>query len=281
MVKGYIYKWINKKNGKCYIGQTINKKKRYSDFINSNRLYTSSSLNNLTKIDKARLKYGVEEFKYEIIEEIESGTKEQLIELLNNLEEKYIELYDSVNNGYNILKGGNNTIRSSEVCLYPFVFIDCSNFYKLKPKHILVYVFLCMNKYKDITYSTIANYFGIAINTVKSILTTLEKYGLIIIHKNITNTYEICKNKHPKLIPFFEKFISNIELTFNEKSYMASCFPYMCEDFIKQSHEEKIKELEEKDRERDELIKSQQKMLEMMQKEIDKLKAQQQNTFTI
>lgn len=92
-----IYKWTSP-SGKYYIGQAVNLKRRYNDFVNFKRTYTSKG----SAIDNAREKYNSKElWSYEILQKC---TKEQLDEL----EMKYIKELDSTNSrvGYNSTKGG-------------------------------------------------------------------------------------------------------------------------------------------------------------------------------
>ena len=97
---GYINKITNKINGKCYIGQTI---KHYETRFKQHQLnYTKPYFSQLL-IYKAFNKYGIENFSFEPIEEVE--TKEELDE-----REKYwIKYYDSYYNGYNATLGGRAT----------------------------------------------------------------------------------------------------------------------------------------------------------------------------
>lgn len=84
-----IYKTINQVNGKIYIGQD-----KYNDpnYLGSGKI-----------LHLAFQKYGIENFKKEIIEECES------IELLNEREKFWIYYYNSTDRsiGYNIALGGN------------------------------------------------------------------------------------------------------------------------------------------------------------------------------
>lgn len=104
-MKGYIYKYTYP-NGKVYIGQTTTSiEKRWSEHISSSKSPECRML-----CDVAINKYGAENIKIDILEEVEfSETKPaQLIEKLNELEKKYISDYDSTNicKGYNIREGG-------------------------------------------------------------------------------------------------------------------------------------------------------------------------------
>jgi len=96
---GIVYKYVSPTN-KPYIGQTYNEKERRQKFNNVNVAYGG------TKIDNARRKYGPENFKYEVLYTIETDDKEVLMDELNAMEEYYIDKFDSIENGYNILRGG-------------------------------------------------------------------------------------------------------------------------------------------------------------------------------
>ena len=94
IVKSGIYRWTNIVNNKAYIGKAKDLKKRKRDF-ESNKTYTIEH----SKIDRARRKYSLDKWNYEILEyctEIE----------LNEKEIYYIALYDTYNNGYNMTTGG-------------------------------------------------------------------------------------------------------------------------------------------------------------------------------
>ena len=90
----YIYKHVNKKNGKIYIGQTKNPKERW------NR--QGENYKGCTYFYSAIQKYGWNNFEHIIIEENISANE------VDKKEEYYINLYDSRNpeKGYNIAKGG-------------------------------------------------------------------------------------------------------------------------------------------------------------------------------
>ena len=65
--KGVIYCYTNKINGKRYIGQTINElKTRHRLHMNAVR-FTSNKRDNETPIHRAMRKYGIENFKLEIL----------------------------------------------------------------------------------------------------------------------------------------------------------------------------------------------------------------------
>lgn len=94
-----IYKLTNKLNGKSYIGQAIDIRKRW-------REHKCASLNPNNKdfnmvIHKAIRKYGIENFNLEIIEECEQSE-------LNDKEIYWIDKYNTYHQGYNASIGGNN-----------------------------------------------------------------------------------------------------------------------------------------------------------------------------
>lgn len=93
-----IYMYINKINGKRYIGQAKNFNKRHNEHIRM-------KMNN-TPIDKAFNKYGNENFEIIILKENLSNQC-----LMNLYECYYIKKYDTLcknKNGYNIASGGHN-----------------------------------------------------------------------------------------------------------------------------------------------------------------------------
>ena len=102
---GYIYKYTYP-NGKVYIGQTTTSvEKRWQEHVSNSRQLHSKMV-----CDAAIKKYGKENIKIEVLEEVEVDDKKPtlLVEKLNELERKYISEYDSANiaKGYNMLLGG-------------------------------------------------------------------------------------------------------------------------------------------------------------------------------
>lgn len=95
--KVYIYKITNLINGKVYIGQTNNLKRRWHQYKHASKQSEHCQL-----ITKAIAKYGIDNFKIEKIDEVDSR------EEANEKEEYYMNLYDSrnLNVGYNIMTGG-------------------------------------------------------------------------------------------------------------------------------------------------------------------------------
>ena len=59
-MRGIIYKYTNKVNGKVYIGQTINESKRREKWRNLKAPYAGDYIN------RARAKYGIDAFSYEL-----------------------------------------------------------------------------------------------------------------------------------------------------------------------------------------------------------------------
>ena len=99
-MKGYIYKITNLVNWKCYIGQTTcTPDKRWNDHLKDGNTHCY-------KIHRALKKYGKCMFSFEVIAEVDRPLREEVWEVLDNLEQYYIEYYDSINYGYNITKGG-------------------------------------------------------------------------------------------------------------------------------------------------------------------------------
>lgn len=102
-----IYLFTNNVNSKHYVGQSIDIKNRFYDHMTRmKRLFNYPLYNALNK-------YGLESFNWEVIETVDrnnfSDIKE-LVKTLDALEIKWIEHYDSYNNGYNLTKGGHSIV---------------------------------------------------------------------------------------------------------------------------------------------------------------------------
>lgn len=90
-----IYLRTNLVNGKQYVGQSTNFKQREYEWNCLNRSYAGSLINN------ARKKYGLDNWKVEILKECETQDE------LNNLEVYYIKKLNTKRpNGYNLTDGG-------------------------------------------------------------------------------------------------------------------------------------------------------------------------------
>ena len=110
---GFIYKITNTINQKCYIGQTIKTlEKRFSQHKNN---YTKPYFSQLV-LYKAFKKYGIENFVFEEVEEVENN-------LLDEREKYWIKFYNSYQNGYN------STIRGKDISLYEWDEEEIVNLY--------------------------------------------------------------------------------------------------------------------------------------------------------
>lgn len=92
-----IYKITNRVNGHSYIGQSTDIENRWKS--HKKRAYCSTGKEYEKALYRAIRKYGLSNFKFEVLEEAPQ-------ERLNNLEIKYIELYDTYFHGYNETPGG-------------------------------------------------------------------------------------------------------------------------------------------------------------------------------
>jgi group I intron endonuclease len=93
--KGNIYKITNTINGLVYIGCTINSlSHRYNE-----HLYRCFKTDYKSKLYNSIKKYGKENFVIDLIEECD-------LSIIYETEKKYIEKYDSYNNGLNSTIGG-------------------------------------------------------------------------------------------------------------------------------------------------------------------------------
>lgn len=100
---GIIYKYTSPVN-KVYIGQTTDERRRRKTFFNLNKSYGG------VKIDKARLKYMPENFKYDVLYKAEFKSAKEAQKKLDELEQFYIKQYNSYKVGYNMTYGGYTTI---------------------------------------------------------------------------------------------------------------------------------------------------------------------------
>lgn len=109
MVTGVIYKYTSP-SGKSYIGQTTNERHRRATWFCNKYRYAGAAIN------RARAKYGPENFTYEILYKNEFCNKEVATMELDRLESYYIGYFDSYKNGYNNALGGlvNRGIRKSK-----------------------------------------------------------------------------------------------------------------------------------------------------------------------
>lgn len=94
-----IYRLVNKKTGKCYIGYT-------KDFQKRMREHLADSKRNNTHLGKAIRKYGWENFNKEIIYQ-----SLEMDHCKNIMENYFIIEHDSNNNGYNLTFGGEGSKR--------------------------------------------------------------------------------------------------------------------------------------------------------------------------
>jgi group I intron endonuclease len=123
---GHIYRILNKVNGKSYIGQTNQLKKRWYGHIRSSYFGTS-------KIGLAIKKYGIECFEFIILEE-NCDPKE-----LDKLEKQYISFYNTnmTNNGYgyNLTEGGSGIrIKNTSEETKKIMSLKKKEFYKKNPE---------------------------------------------------------------------------------------------------------------------------------------------------
>lgn len=94
-MQGIIYIHRNKINGKCYVGQTIQKPKM--------RWLNGAGYIECPKFYRAIIKYGWDNFEHLILSDIYTTQEE-----LNAAEIATISKYDSFNDGYNATAGGDN-----------------------------------------------------------------------------------------------------------------------------------------------------------------------------
>lgn len=97
-----IYKYTNNINNKVYIGQSINLEQRR--YAHKSSAFNPQANDYNSQFHQALRKYGLENFSYEVIAEI--SNEEYSSQMLNDLEQYFIQYYDSFKNGYNATPGG-------------------------------------------------------------------------------------------------------------------------------------------------------------------------------
>lgn len=103
LITGVIYCYTNKINGKKYIGQTTDERKRKYRFKHSQQ-YGGLKINN------ARNKYGTSDnWTYKVLIRKQYINEEDVSFDLDLLEMFYIDKFDSFNNGYNSTYGGDGS----------------------------------------------------------------------------------------------------------------------------------------------------------------------------
>lgn len=103
MIEGIIYRYISP-SGKSYIGQTTNEVYRRRMWFGKGR-YTGGK----SKIDRARKKYGPDNFIYEVLLRNQYSSIETATLDLNKWETYYIGYYNTYKNGYNSTLGGDGS----------------------------------------------------------------------------------------------------------------------------------------------------------------------------
>lgn len=99
MVEGVIYKYTSP-SGKVYIGQTTNERHRRATWFCTKRRYAGRAIN------RARAKYGPENFTYEVLYKKLFLNKNIATAELDRWETYFIGMYNSYVNGYNNSLGG-------------------------------------------------------------------------------------------------------------------------------------------------------------------------------
>lgn len=175
---GFIYRILCIPTGKSYIGQTIDINRRKHEYFSALRRNKHEN----PKLQKAWNKYGEENFSFEFWA-FDNITPEQL----DNLECEYIEKYNSLEKGFNLVSGGG--------------FLP--NRQKIKDEDIITA--LCyLEKFGDGYGKTIEEFFNwskgtfSSLKTKNSYLAAKEKFA-VLTKEEKENRIEITKDKIEQL----------------------------------------------------------------------------------
>lgn len=106
-----IYKYENKINHKCYIGQSVDIERR--QYNHKSSVYNNKANDYNSQFHQAVRKYGFDNFDYEIIATL--SPEEYSKELLDQMEKFFINYYNSYTNGYNATPGGDENPNRSQI----------------------------------------------------------------------------------------------------------------------------------------------------------------------
>ena len=106
--EGIVYKWTNKVNGKGYVGKTVNEYQRHWQH-KTGKTMRGKKKGKMQLIDMKIQQYGIDAFKYEVLED--NIPKDQLLAA----EAKWMKSENTlVPNGYNILPPGVEVVSMSD-----------------------------------------------------------------------------------------------------------------------------------------------------------------------
>ncbi|HPI82440.1 MAG TPA: GIY-YIG nuclease family protein [Candidatus Paceibacterota bacterium] len=100
METGYIYVIINRINGKFYFGKTFDIKKRWYKHLHNAKKKINRKLYDSINF------HGIENFSIHQIGVYQTNNKKELTKILNEREKYFINLSNSINDGYNLASGG-------------------------------------------------------------------------------------------------------------------------------------------------------------------------------
>lgn len=152
-----IYLIRNNVNNKVYIGQSKDIEKRWSDHLSLGKTSSKSkSANNNYPLYRAMKKYGVENFSITILEETDDYSQ------LDSIENKYIEEYGAITDGYN------QRITSSSGYSKEYTINKREVKYSVTKEKL-------RNELLSYTFEKVASMYGVSSNTIRK---WCKDYGL-------------------------------------------------------------------------------------------------------
>lgn len=212
-----IYKITNKINGKVYIGESLDIKRRWEEHINE----LNNNSHHSYKLQNDWNTYGQDNFKFEILLTLDKYIAKFKDKYINVIyEDKYITKYNSIDKGYNIektiekvlnkekiIQSKNKDLKMLETMKYlvdkEYIIVKDNVVYeKIKPINIII------EKYNKLTRDRIRKIFleNNIIEKVNSRSYIITEYGTNFILGDVGEKYQINKFKINDLN--FEKLIN-------------------------------------------------------------------------
>lgn len=164
---GTIYKIANKKNGKIYIGQTI---QDFSKRVRSHKFHLKCGVHHNSLLQRVYDKYGLEIFEFQILEKCDAS-------ILDEREKYWINYYNTTDRkfGYNFESGGNVNKKHHQETIEKFIENSRGKNNKLTPNEVKIIKQLIIDKE---SLTEISKKFGVSVDCISKIK-SLKNWGYV------------------------------------------------------------------------------------------------------